>query len=255
MSFQKTISPQLYKQNRSSSANHYYTSSDHFIILFHCLWLVWTNQVLTSRWHDSYVLVSSGNTQSPGAESARECNNSHNWVCTWITNPVLLIEISLELVGCLGANLSQVAGSMHESYWLVIHSYFDWRKMQFRTGNGVTTNFQGETFLKAKHPLKQKQCPNDRIISKEHYSFSSPPPFSVTPVRFIVPWESKACSSGKSIHFDSLQLFELKFVCREREEKDDLHHEEEKNCAYVVPRSMNAWIALSQWKFKVFWLV
>ena len=77
---------------------------------------MWTNQVLTSSWHDSYVLVSSGSYQSPGAEGARECNNSHNWVCTWITNPVLLIEISLELVGRLGANLSQVVGSIQGSY-------------------------------------------------------------------------------------------------------------------------------------------
>jgi len=66
-----------------------------------------TDEVLASRGHDSNIRACHGMTQFPGAEAAGEGNNSHDGVCTGVTDPGLDIKILLEgVAGAHGASLS-----------------------------------------------------------------------------------------------------------------------------------------------------
>lgn len=90
--------------------------------------------------------------------------------------------------------------------------------------------------IESEASVEKNQCPNERI-SKEHRSFASPPHPPKLKLGLSYLGRAKRAVLVRAFILTAVQMFELKIVCSAREWKRALflHHEEEKNRAYVVP--------------------
>ncbi len=63
------------------------------------------DQILTAGGHHSNILACGRMEDLPGAEGACEYNNSHDWVSTRVTDPVLLVKVLEVDIGVVLADL------------------------------------------------------------------------------------------------------------------------------------------------------